>query len=61
MREGVPSSAQRITQKALSGKASPRDAIKAFCLECVVWDRAAIKECDIKDCPLWMYRPWREE
>ena len=45
---------------AVSGKASPRDAIKAFCTECMGYVRAEITNCDTIDCPLNLYRPYRK-
>lgn len=36
---------------------SRKTAIKAFCLECVGFERAAITECTAYACPLWGFRP----
>jgi len=44
--------------KALAGR-SPKAAIKAFCLECVGWQRAEVAACTALACPLWSYRPFR--
>ena len=46
---------------AAAGRASPRAAIKAFCLECVGWQRAEVTRCTAPACPLWSYRPFRKE
>lgn len=48
-----------IMVKAFSGDASPRSAIKAQCLICVGYDRAAITHCTGYSCPLWTYRPYQ--
>jgi hypothetical protein len=40
---------------------SPRRAIKAFCLECVGFDRAAVTGCTAFACPLWNFRPFQEQ
>lgn len=48
-----------IMLKAYSGEASPRSAIKAQCLICVGYDRAAITACTGYSCPLWSYRPYQ--
>jgi hypothetical protein len=50
-----------VLAKAYSGQASPRTAIKAFCLECVGYDRKAITDCTAPACPLWLYRPYQNE
>ncbi len=45
---------------AVSGKASPRNAIKAFCIECMGWQRAEVSNCTSIECPLNLYRPYRK-
>lgn len=50
-----------ILVKAYAGTASPRSAIKAMCLECVGYDRDAIRGCTGYSCPLWTYRPYQIE
>ena len=56
----MPSSCRASYLKATRGKASPRVAIKAQCLECVGWQRPEVARCTATACPLWMYRPWRQ-
>ena len=46
--------------RAVGGK-SPAAGIKAFCLECVGWQRAEVVRCTAQACPLWSYRPFRKE
>ena len=46
--------------RAYSGK-SPAAAIKAQCLDCTGCDVAAIRECPSDACPLWRFRPYREQ
>lgn len=46
---------------AVNGKASPRNAIKAFCLECFGYNGAEVKRCETWNCPLNMYRPYQEK
>ena len=55
----MPLSAQAVYMKAVTGTASPRQAIRSHCLECVCWDRQAIRECTGWACPLWSYRPFQ--
>ena len=46
---------------AVSGKASPRDAIKAFCIECQGYQRKEVTKCNVIDCPLNLFRPYQKE
>ena len=46
---------------AVAGKASPKNAIKAFCLECQGWCRAEVAKCSTIECPLNLYRPYQKE
>lgn len=55
----VPSSSRKLFERVWEAKASPRACIKAFCQECVGFERAAIKECAAYACPLWNLRPHR--
>ena len=43
---------------AVSGK-SRRAAIKAFCLECVCWQKEEVRLCTALACPLYPYRPYQ--
>lgn len=45
---------------AVSGKATPRNAIKAFCIECMGYNRAEVSKCSTIDCPLNLYRPYKK-
>jgi len=56
----MPNSARRGYLRAVQGKASPRAAIKAFCLECCGWDRDGVRLCTAPACPLHSYRPFQE-
>ena len=46
--------------RALKGD-SPAAAIKAFCLECVGWQKEEVKLCTAPACPLYRYRPFQFE
>jgi hypothetical protein len=50
---------QNLVRRCWSGKASPRQAIKCQCLDCVGEDRPAIAECRDRCCPLWRFRPFQ--
>ena len=54
----IPISARRNYLRAAVGKAPPRNAIKAFCLQCAGWDRNEIRRCTAVACPLYSYRPF---
>jgi hypothetical protein len=53
--------ALRLFERVLAGKSTPRAAIKAKCLECVWFDRKAIRGCTAADCPLWRFRPYHSD
>jgi hypothetical protein len=57
MRTEIPKSYQRNYDKAMKGR-SMKAGIKAFCLECVGYDRKEIKNCSDSGCPLFKYRPY---
>ena len=57
--QNTPVSARLGYLRAASGQAAPRAAIKAQCLECLGWDRVAVRECTDPACPLWAYRPFQ--
>ena len=56
----MPRSFRRTYRKATRGEASPRMAIKAFCMECCGWQRKEVARCSGWACPLWTYRPFVE-
>lgn len=41
-------------------KLTRAEAIKQFCYECCGENRAEVKKCPNKKCPLWVYRKGRE-
>lgn len=48
-----------IMLRAFEGEASPRQAIKAQCLQCVGYERESITHCTGYSCPLWKLRPYQ--
>ena len=56
----MPESYKKNYLATVSGKASPRNAIKAFCIECMGYVRGEVTNCDTIDCPLNLYRPYRK-
>ena len=57
-RADMPTAYRRNYDKAMAGK-SLKAAAKAFCLECVMWDKNEVKLCPSVACPLYLYRPVR--
>ena len=52
---------ERLTlfERIYSGKVSPRQCVKAMCLECPGWDEMAIDRCALTVCPFWRIRPFQ--
>lgn len=44
--------------KAFSGK-SKASALKAKCIDCSCGEQKEITYCQVKSCPLWLYRPYQ--
>lgn len=57
-RNDVPKHLLLLFQKAAKGK-SRASAIKCFCLTCVGFVKADVKNCVGTSCPLWIYRPYQ--
>lgn len=57
----VPANYQKIQKDAAEGIVSPRQAIKARCQQCVCFEDtvARIRDCNVKLCALWAYRPYQ--
>ena len=48
---------KKVVEDSFSGKrVSPLKAIRAFCLECVGFQKAEVKDCMGMDCPLYKFR-----
>ncbi len=58
--DNMPAIYRKNYLAVVSGKASPRNAIKAFCIECMGYVRSEVSGCDTIDCPLNLYRPYRK-
>ena len=56
--EACPRSSKRLLVSCWEKKASPRQAIKAICAECVGYDRESVAGCTAYACPLWNLRPY---
>jgi hypothetical protein len=58
--DAIPQTCQLGYEKALKGVASPRQAIKAFCMACTGYVRADVAGCTAFRCALWMHRPFQD-
>lgn len=55
--------AQKRSRYRRSAERSRRErgeAIRLKCLDCCAWDTREVKRCEIRDCPLWPFRPYQE-
>lgn len=55
----MPKAYRRNYEMAMAGN-SRKAAMKAFCLECVMWQRNEVKLCPSIACPLYPYRPFQD-
>ena len=56
----MPETCRRTYLRAMQGR-SMSAAVKAFCMECVSWDRSEVARCTAPACPLYPYRPFGRE
>ena len=54
----IPKAYRKTFEAAYAGK-SRVAAVKAKCLECAVFDKKVIKDCDSACCPLVPFRPYQ--
>ncbi|ABF08893.1 hypothetical protein [Cupriavidus metallidurans] len=52
-------SSRALLVRCWAGEASPRQAIKAFCVACVGGTRAEVTRCTCYACPLYEFRPFK--
>lgn len=57
--KSCPTMSQGVIRSALAGTSSPRQAIKARCLQCSNYARDEIAHCTVITCALWQYRPFQ--
>jgi hypothetical protein len=58
-RAQMPRAYRATYDRAVGGK-SLRAAINSFCLECVCWQIAEVRDCTDLACPLYAVRPYQE-
>lgn len=58
----VPDSITMLFLQVICGQQkSPTKAIKLKCLDCSVWDREEVKNCEMCECALWNLRPFQKK
>ncbi len=57
--ESQPVTVRAVLAKSFAKTASPRQAIKAKCLDCCHADREEVRNCTVILCPLHAYRPFQ--
>jgi hypothetical protein len=57
--ESTPVLSRQIVARALAGEGSPRQAIKARCLQCSNFQRDEVANCTVIRCALWQFRPYQ--
>ncbi|MBA7554728.1 hypothetical protein ES705_47359 [subsurface metagenome] len=57
-REQMPKIHRANYDKAMKGR-SMKAATKAFCLECVCWEKEEVRLCTSLACPMYPYRPYK--
>lgn len=57
--ESAPELYRGILRQSYRAVASPRTAIKAFCLHCTGYQRIEVRNCTCERCPLHKYRPYQ--
>ena len=57
----VPQTYIKTMTAAFNGTASSNRTIKAQCLQCVGYERVAIRDCTATLCPLWKRRPYQQK
>jgi len=56
----VPAKYRKLISRAKEGTVSPRQAIKAKCIECCGFDIKTAQDCRVPSCPLYEYNPYRK-
>ncbi len=60
MKRDIPEVYQATYKRAMRGK-SRKAGVRAFCQECVGYQREEVRLCTDVYCPLYLYRPYKEE
>ena len=55
----VPKRYRVLVERAFAAKCSPRQAIKAKCLDCSCYQQEEVAHCQVVLCPLHPFRPYQ--
>ena len=55
----IPKSRVALLKRVYTGRTTPRNAIKAFCYDCLDFNEQEIRTCTAPACPLYEYRPYQ--
>ena len=55
----IPESTKIQWLKGMLPNATRAQRIKAKCLDCSGMERATIRDCNVKTCPIWPIRPYQ--
>ncbi len=58
-RADMPDVYRKNYDTAMTGN-SRKAGVKAFCLECMMWQREEVRRCTSVACPLYPYRPFQD-
>ena len=56
--DDIPINYKNTYKKAMTGRYRAA-AVKAFCLECMGWQREEVRKCNSVACPLYPYRTYK--
>lgn len=59
-RAGVPPKYLKMYDRVISGKGTPRQAIRLQCLACWGWSKSDAADCGGQDCTLYPYNPFHK-
>ncbi|WP_162910905.1 hypothetical protein [Azohydromonas sediminis] len=57
----APTLYRKMLEKSFTGGLSPRQTIKAKCLDCSNFQRDEVASCRAVACPLWALRPYQAQ
>lgn len=59
MRDQAPERFREMQLRCLRGSGGRALAVKVNCLQCCAWKSEAVATCQVTDCPMWHFRPYR--
>ena len=57
--QDVPPKYRKAYLRVLEDRASPRQAIKVMCMDCIGWEVKEVANCQSVACPLYCFRPFK--